>query len=298
VQLKCVQCGTVGLDRAGEAFKCKACRASFPIRGGVPRFVGEELYTESFGYQWNRFARTQLDSASATTQSRDTFLEKTGWDLGSLRGRRVLDAGCGSGRFAEICADAGAEVHGVDLSTAVEAAHANLGARPNVHLYQADIMNLPFPENAFDFIFSLGVLIATPNTAAAFAKLPPLLRPGGSLAVWVYSTELKRYWGGEILRKVTPALPKRWLLHACKLAIPLYHLHRTRYLGRVTQVLLPTGMDADPEWRWLNTFDWYSPKYQWKHRYEEVESWFRAAGLADVQRGPFPVSVSGRRPAG
>ena len=44
------------------------------------------------------------------------------------------------GRFAEICANAGADVHAIDLSVAVEAAFANLGSRDNVSVYQADIM--------------------------------------------------------------------------------------------------------------------------------------------------------------
>src|SRR6184192_1986771 len=120
-------------------------------------------YTDSFGFEWNRFSRTQLDSANGTRRSRDAFIEKTGWALDDLRGKRVLDAGFGMGRFAEIAADAGAEVHAVDLSEAVFAARGNLRQRANVHIYRADIMALPFRERTFDFIYSLGVLHHTPN---------------------------------------------------------------------------------------------------------------------------------------
>src|SRR5262245_13985660 len=171
IALKCTVCGTPGLAKHAEAWACGACGRRFPIVGGIPRFVADEHYTGSFGFQWNRFARTQLDSANGSTRSRDTFLLKTGWRLEDLKGRRVLDAGCGMGRFAELCADAGAEIHGVDLSVAVEAAHRNLGHQPNVHLYQADIMGLPFAEASFDFIYSIGVLHHTPDTRAAFLKL-------------------------------------------------------------------------------------------------------------------------------
>jgi SAM-dependent methyltransferase len=270
----------------------------YPVVSGVSRFVSHELYAESFGYQWNRFARTQLDSASGTTRSRDTFVEKTGWALGDLRGARVLDAGCGIGRFAEVCADAGAEVHAVDLSTAVEAAARNVGRRPRVHLYQADIMRLPFPPESFDFVYSLGVLHHTPNTRAAFLKLPPLLRPGGRLAIWVYAPRLRWLVGGAILRVVTPRLPKRWLLRLSRAVSPLYHVHRIPLLGRLTRVALPVSLELDPEWRWLDTFDWYSPRYQWKHGAPEVEAWFREAGLGQIRRGPVPTSVSGVRTTG
>lgn len=46
----------------------------------------------------------------------------------------------------------------------------------------------------------------------------------------------------------------------------------------------------------LDTFDWYSPKYQWKHDWPEVEGWFGEAGLGDVTRNEFPVSFRGRKP--
>jgi SAM-dependent methyltransferase len=294
--LKCIGCETSGLSRNGEEYRCAACGARYPIVGGIPRFVGGEFYSGSFGFQWKRFARTQLDSANGTTQSRDTFVEKTGWSLGELRGARVLDAGCGMGRFAEVCADAGADVHAIDLSVAVEAAAANLSARENVSVYQADIMNLPFPDGSFDRIYSLGVLHHTPDTRAAFASLVPLLKPGGTMTIWVYSTELLVWRGGELLRKFTPRLSRQTLLKLSRLAIPLYHVHMTRLPGRLTRVWLPTSLHPTPEWRWLDTFDWYAPKYQWKHTAEEVERWFQDAGLLSITRGTFPVSVTGRRP--
>ena len=324
--LKCVKCGHTSLDidggppleppstargnpsdppgslagvPAGTAgWKCPACGAAFPIIDGVARFVASEHYTGSFGYQWNTFAQAQLDSANGTTRSKDTFVEKTGLSLESLRGKRVLDAGCGMGRFAEVCINAGAEVHAIDLSTAVEAAARNLGHHPNVSFYQADIMNLPFADGSFDVVYSIGVLHHTPDTKRAFLSLSRLVKPGGSIVIWVYATSLRVMIGGELLRMVTPRLPKALLLKASKVAIPLYHVHRLPIVGWVTVKLLPTSINPDPEWRWLDTFDWYSPRYQWKHTYDEVEGWFREAGFVDISREPFPVAVRGARAVG
>jgi ubiquinone/menaquinone biosynthesis C-methylase UbiE len=265
------------------------------MRDGVARFVSSEHYVGSFGYQWNAFAKAQLDSANGTTRSRDMFVEKTGFPLDTLRGKTVLDAGCGMGRFAEVCIQAGADLHAIDLSTAVEAAARNLGHHPNASFYQADIMNLPFADNTFDVVYSIGVLHHTPDTKRAFLSLTRLVKPGGRIAIWVYSTKLKLMFGGELLRMVTPRLSKPMLLKASKVAIPLYHVHRLPLVGRITTALLPTSLNPDPEWRWLDTFDWYSPRYQWKHTYEEVEGWFREAGLVNISREPFPVSVRGVR---
>jgi SAM-dependent methyltransferase len=293
--LKCIRCRHT-LTAGDTALRCPSCRAEFPIAHGVPRFVPAERYSESFGYQWNRFARTQLDSATGTTHSRDTFAEKTGWSLTSLAKKRVLEAGCGMGRFLEVCANAGADVHGVDLSTAVEAAHRNLRHRPNVHIYQADIMALPFAESTFDFVYSIGVLHHTPDTKAAFMRLVPLVKPGGRISIWVYSTRLRAYIGSEILRPLTSRLPRPLLLRLCRVGVPLYYVHRLPVIGRLTRGCLPTSMDPDPEWRWLDTFDWYSPRFQWKHSYGEVEGWFGEAGLTDISRGHVPTSVTAVKP--
>jgi ubiquinone/menaquinone biosynthesis C-methylase UbiE len=225
------------------------------------------------------------------------FCEKTGWSLESLRGQRVLDAGCGMGRFAEICAEAGADVHCVDLSSAVEAAAANLAQRPNARVYQADILRLPFADQTFDCIYSIGVLHHTPDTQAAFIRLVSLLKPGGRIAIWVYSTRLRLLLGSEILRPITSRLPKQTLMTLTRVAKPLYYVHKVPLVGKVTSVLLPTSMDPDPEWRWLDTFDWYAPRFQWKHGYKEVEQWFRDAGLDSIQRLAYPVAMSARRPA-
>ncbi len=296
MQLRCVKCSGSGVALNGDAWVCPNCAARFEIVRGVARFVDSQAYTGSFGFQWNHFAKSQLDSANGTTRSRDTFVEKTGFALAELRGKRILDAGCGMGRFAEIVAAAGAEVHAVDLSAAADAAHDNLDGRGNITFYQADILNLPFAEGTFDYIYSIGVLHHTPNTRRAFERLAPLLRPGGRIAIWVYSTKLRLMIGSEIIRPLTSRLPKPLLLELCRIAKPLYYVHRLPVVGLATCALLPTSLNPEPEWRWLDTFDWYSPRYQFKHTNDEVAGWFREAGLIDLVPLSVPVSMSGRRP--
>lgn len=295
----CPHCHRSPLEQGtDDALSCPDCRKTYPMLRGVRRFVDAEHYTGSFGYQWNRFAKTQLDSANGTTRSRDTFIERTGFALESLRGKRVLDAGNGMGRFAEICANAGADVYGIDLSSAVDPAAANLAGRANVSISQADIFAPPFARESFDFIYSIGVLHHTPSTRRAFESLVPLLKPGGRIAIWVYWERLaKLFPGSEILRPLTSRLSKPVLLTLCKVAVPLYHVHKVPYVGMVSCAVLPTSMDPFPEWRILDTFDWYSPRYQFKHTAEEVREWFTTAGLVDLVTGPFEVSVSGRKPA-
>jgi SAM-dependent methyltransferase len=286
--------GQLRLDEAG-AHSARGLVA--PRRDGVLRFVESDSYAESFGKEWNWFSTTQLDRPDEQrTESRETFFEKTGFSPEELNGKTILDVGCGMGRFAQVAADHGARVVGVDLSVAVEAANANLGTLPNTAFLQADVFKLPLKPESFDLIYSLGVLHHTPDTRAAFCELPRLLRPGGKLAIWVYTDELTpRYLVADLLRRITSRMPPRRLLSLCRIAIPLGRVYRNRF-GKYLLPILPASQHPDPEWRVLDTFDWYAPRYQWKHSAPEVESWFSEVGLIDVDRHPVPVSVSGRRP--
>ncbi len=268
-----------------------------PRAGGLLRFVESDSYALSFGKEWNWFSETQLDRPEEQrTESRETFASKTGFTPTALKGKTILDVGCGMGRFAEVAASYGANVVGVDLSVAVEAANRNLGALPNTAFLQADVFDLPFRPESFDFIYSIGVLHHTPDTRAAFSQLPRLLRPGGRIAIWVYTSERPLgYLSSDLYRRLTTRMDEERLLKLCRIAAPLGRLYRTRF-GRYLTPLLPVSHHPDPEWRVLDTFDWYAPKYQWKHDWDEVEGWFREAGLADIRRHEVAVSVSGRRP--
>jgi uncharacterized protein YbaR (Trm112 family) len=111
VSLRCPQCKSeLSLIEAiwqndeveAGALNCSGCGTVHPIVAGIPRFVPLDNYAENFGFQWNRFRKTQLDSHSGQTISRDRFLKSTGWTPESLAGQRVLDIGCGAGRFVEV----------------------------------------------------------------------------------------------------------------------------------------------------------------------------------------------------
>jgi len=256
-------------------------------------------YAESFGFEWTTFPRLQLDDANRR-ESEETFRLKTGLEPGDVEGRTVLDAGCGMGRFSDVVARWGAQrVVGVDLSQSVEPAAMNLGAYDSVAVLQADLRALPLEPASFDIVFSIGVLHHTPNTLESLTRLAQFVKPGGRLCVWVYSKRLRlTHAGSEVLRLYTRRIDHQRLLRLVRRAVPRVHSLRTRLpaLRRLFDMVVPVSSHPDPMWRILDTFDWYSPRYQWKHTYREVEGWFRELGFIDVGRQPVPVAVAGRRP--
>ncbi len=262
----------------------------------IPRFVESEAYAESFGFEWNKHKHTQLDTGQSK-ESEMTFAQKTGLTAGQIKGKSVLDAGCGMGRFADVVSRWGGKVVAIDLSKAVEAAFGNLANRQNVAVLQADAFKLPFRENSFDIIYSIGVLHHTPDCEQAFRSLTKFLKPGGKIVIWVYDRNIT--WGriAQFYWRITRTMNPRMLHLICRAAKPLYHIVRLPVIGKILWRLFPIDTNPDPEWRVLDTFDWYSARYRSWHTYEQVESWFQSQGLIDVQRLEVPVSVSGTKPA-
>ena len=62
-------------------------------------------------------------------------------------------------------------------------------------------------------------------------------------------------------------------------------------------MVCPISQHPDWRWRWLDTFDWYSPKYQWKVLYPEVFRWFQSNGFRDVELFDEPIRMRGSKAA-
>ena len=207
---------------------CADCGEEFPVIRSIPRLLlspfreallgngtaGEtderQLQTAlSFGFEWTRFPE-MYDEWSRS------FLEYMHPHLPQFfRGKKVLDAGCGNGRFAHYAAKYGAEVWAMDLGPAVEVAKRNTESAGKAQVVQADLHRPPFAPESFDFVYSIGVLHHLPDPEAAFQNLLRYLKPGGEIQIYLYwkpeGQPIKRALLAVVtaLRKITTRLPHR-----------------------------------------------------------------------------------------
>ena len=100
---------------------------------------------------------------------------------GDVAGRRILDAGCGSGPLSAALRDRGASMTGFDSSAGMlELARRRLGGDADLRV--ADLASpLPYPEGAFDDVIASLVLHYLEDWTAPLAEIRRVLTPGGRL---------------------------------------------------------------------------------------------------------------------
>ena len=292
--LACPKCKKV-LQADSAVLACPICVASFPVLRGIPRFVLQDNYADSFGLQWNRFAKTQVDSALKTNRSRDRFIHETLWDESQLRGKLVLDAGCGSGRFSEIALDLGARLVAIDYSSAVDAASENLNSE-NLLIAQGDLAELPIPNESLDFVYCIGVLQHTKEPGKIVAELLRCLKPGGEITLTFYenSSWHVRLYSKYLIRPLTKRIPDRVLLTIIERSSAVW-FPLTNFLfrlpspfSRIFRFMIPianyvefkyASIDAARAEAILDTFDMLSPSYDKPIKKSEILKWVTNSGI-------------------
>jgi SAM-dependent methyltransferase len=294
--------------------ECFSCGKRYPILRSLPRFVAAENYAASFGFQWHRFDRVQIDKATGNSFSRDRFDAGTQWPA-RLEGQRILEAGSGAGRFTQVALETGAEVYSFDLSAAVDANYRTNGNNANLHLFQASIYEIPLRRGSFDKLFCFGVLQHCPDVKRAFMGLVPYLKPGGEIVIDVYQMHSGipplKYWARPFVSHMKTETIYNLLNWTIPPAFEVKKaLHGIPKIGPTLSKLVPIGPishaprlvytdDQLKQVKILSALDMLSPKYDQPQSVETVRQWFKEAGLVETQIwiGYNGVNARGRRPA-
>jgi ubiquinone/menaquinone biosynthesis C-methylase UbiE len=186
----------------------------------------DPVVVKSFGDEWLKFHDFS-----------DKIIEQCANEYFDILDERIvnkttyaLDVGCGTGRWTKFLSKRVGFMEAVDPSDAIFAADNLLGDIPNVRLTKANTETIPFEDETFDFVMSVGVLHHIPNTQQAMIDCVKKVKKGGYFYCYLYHNLEKMnaffrflFWMSELVRKVVCKLPQRPKAWVCDfLAIVIY----------------------------------------------------------------------------
>lgn len=292
---------------------CEDCGHLYPVINGIPRMLQNSVYNNvNFFMKYERdiadiipIKRNEINSCRLNQLQKNTinifsfewqmyssfgwndpiynleyekrvFYEKTLLSSKEFEDKIVLDAGCGNGRYLYWASQYGARLAiGVDLGFSVDIVQENLKNNNRVQLIQGDIFNLPFKDDYFEIIFSIGVLMHTGNAKKATECLVKCLRSDGKISIHLYHKSNILYEKLDaLLRSHTTKLT---IDQSLKFTERFYRLARILYVIRIGKIIngLFFRIDNHPHC----IFDWYTAPIATHHDYKEVFSWFKDLGL-------------------
>lgn len=261
--------------------ECSYCQKSFKITRGVPRMIidlGERRkLAESWGFEWNKRAngKFEIDTLYGETEKQElkNFFDLLGITPDDLKEKIVLDAGCGCGRLTKSLGKYATHVIGIDIMSSIEHVYEYCKPNKNVHIIQADILNLPFKNAAFDYVWGKLAICYVRNPEQAFRNLSELVKSSGKLFVSLPSkTDMSFVNKLKYSLKLMHRIPRELLFYISWLLAPLLYLAKT-VLKKQKASLRSNAFFI---------FNALQSKFFTLHTSEEVKNWFVRERFYDI----------------
>ncbi len=230
----------------------------------------------SFEMEWGFLQPEKKDKlwADELSDLPGVFLSECGYTADQVKSIMVLDAGCGHGLTTAAIADLAGFAVGMELSRAVDDAYKRNRNR-NIFFVQADVQYPPFGDSVFDVVYSSGVLHHTNNTKATLDRIITLVKPKGTICLWLYHPQDKPLHHLSLLmRRFFSRLP-----------LTLAALMITVFLFPVSFLYKKVKGKKDVNYReeLINLFDAFTPEFREEVPHDTAVNWLKQNNCGNVK---------------
>ena len=167
-----------------------------------------------YGSLWDKF--NYNDYIKEAREILETRLKHSGLKLDNLKGKKILDLGCGSGRFSiALASEVASEIYGIDLGRiSIEKGKeiAKSAGINNIKFEVSNVLETSFEDNYFDFVFCNGVLHHTENLEKGINEIYRVLRPGGDAFLYLYADGGLLWYSREKMPQVMKKIPQKYTM--------------------------------------------------------------------------------------
>jgi len=210
--LLCLACAG-DLSPAGEGLRCKKCGHAYPIRDGVlvvkdepapdnqiaRDFYNSPLWPKFRFWEWFFFLCN-----GGERKSRNVILRH----LPQQAGIKLLDVAIGDGVYVDWLPHDWKMV-GIDVSTYQLANCRRRNSARDLRLVLGEAESLPFRDQAFDAVLSIGGFNHFQNPEGALREMVRVVRPGSTIVI---SDEIPNFTDRLLFHKIGLASLDRWLV--------------------------------------------------------------------------------------
>ena len=229
------------------------------------RSMNKEKVSRFYDVVWTEY----IPEYEATEKHWEIFFSED-----EVRGKSVLDAGCGTGIFSIIFANNSAgRVTGIDISEGSLQTALSLKEKfeiQNANFQKEDMLHLPFQDENFDIVWAWGTVHHTTDPFKAIDELIRVLKKGGSILLAIY-TRTKLTFIHEIIRKILVRAPKRtWTALSKIMAFfltPVVFFFKKREKSRKGEKLEELILD------------WYFVPIRYYYKPKEIKSYLEKKGF-------------------